>query len=237
MAGLVDQKIAKGTANFLHEPAMTQAQCTQALDYGAALVEKIHRQTGCNIVGFGEMGIGNSSAAALLTHLTTSFPLRQCVGRGTGLTEMEWREKLKILDRALHHHQDHLAAAQSPLDWLCLFGGFEIVQLCGAMLKAASLGMAIVVDGYIATAALLVAWKLNQQILPYSIFAHQSEEEAHKHVLAFLNATPLLQLRMRLGEGTGAALALPLLKAAVGFLNEMASFDSASVSNRLDKYF
>ncbi|WP_343669343.1 nicotinate-nucleotide--dimethylbenzimidazole phosphoribosyltransferase [Chitinophaga sp.] len=225
---LIDLKVAPGTQSYLHEPAMSMAQCSTAMSRAADLVAQLHAD-GCNVIGFGEMGIGNTSAAALLMSQLCNLPLEQCIGRGTGLDDKGLEKKKAILSEAL---RKQAPADKSPLEILRTFGGFEVAMICGAMLKAAALKMVILVDGFITTAALLVAAALHPAILDYCVFAHQSNEQGHQQLLTYLKADPLLQLGMRLGEGTGAAVAYPLVQSAVAFLNEMASFASAGVSNK-----
>jgi nicotinate-nucleotide--dimethylbenzimidazole phosphoribosyltransferase len=220
-----NQKIAAGTRSFLHEPAMTSTQREQALAAGAQLAREV-AATGCNVLGFGEMGIGNTSAATLLMHRLTGLPLADCLGRGTGLDDAQLAHKAAVLATAAGTH----AHVTAPLGVLATFGGFEIAQMTGAMLAAAEAGLVLLIDGFIATAALLVAAALHPAVLEYCVFGHQSEESGHQLLLGYLNARPLLSLGLRLGEGTGCALAYPLLVAAVSFLNEMASFESAGVS-------
>ena len=223
-----DECVAAGTRNFLHEPAMSAAQCQDALRRGAAVADDLHR-AGCNVVGFGEMGIANTSSAAVLLHLLAGQPLAECVGRGTGLDDAGLRHKIAVLGRAVAAHPALDRA--NPLAVLATFGGLEIAQLCGALLQAAAHQMLILVDGFIVGAALLVAARLRPEVLAYCVFSHESAEAGHRHLLAALDARPLLQLGLRLGEGTGAALAYPLVQAAVAFLSEMASFESAGVSS------
>ena len=221
---LIDAKIGKGTNNFLTHPAMTIAACTKAMQAGAELV--FQQQTnGCNCIGFGEMGIGNTSSAALLMHCLTALPLAHCVGRGTGLNDEQLQNKLSVLQQALNQHKD----ITEPLDALATFGGFEIAMMVGAYLKAAESGMLIMVDGFIASTALLVASKLYPQVLEFCVFSHVSSEQGHQALLNQFNARPLLNLDLRLGEGSGIALAYPLLQSAVVFLNEMATFAEAGV--------
>ncbi len=222
-----DEAVAAGTRNFLHEPAMSAAECREALRRGAAVVDDLHR-AGCNVVGFGEMGIANTSAAAVLLHLLTGHPLAACAGRGTGLDDAGLRHKIDVLGRAVAAHP--ALDRTDPLAVLATFGGLEIAQLCGALLQAAAHRMLVLVDGFIVGAALLVAARLRPEVLGYCVFSHQSAEAGHGHLLAALGAEPLLQLGLRLGEGTGSALAYPLVQAAVAFLAEMASFASAGVS-------
>jgi nicotinate-nucleotide--dimethylbenzimidazole phosphoribosyltransferase len=225
---LIDLKVAPGTQSYLHAPAMSVAECDTAISRAAALVEQLHNE-GCNVIGFGEMGIGNTSSAAMLMSLLCNLPLEQCIGRGTGLDDKGLEKKKAILSEAM---RTQAPADKSPLEILRTFGGFEVAMICGAMLKAAELKMVILVDGFITTAALLVAGTLHPSILDYCVFAHQSNEQGHQQLLAYLKADPLLQLGMRLGEGTGAAVAFPVVQSAVAFLNEMASFASAGVSNK-----
>lgn len=222
-------KIGYGTENFLRTSAMTETDCEEALKRGAAIVDEIAAQ-GCNIIGFGEMGIGNTTSAAAIMHIITQKPLEYCVGAGTGLDGAQIRHKRLIIAEAISKHN---ALAFSPLQALTTFGGYEIAMMCGAMLGAASQKMIILVDGFIATSALLVAHALRPEILYYCIFAHESNENGHAAMHRYLGVEPFLRLGMRLGEGTGAALAYPLVQAAVGFLNDMATFDSAKVSEKI----
>ncbi len=221
---LLDAKIGKGTANFLLHPAMSEQACEKAIESGAQLVMQRHHQ-GCNCIGFGEMGIGNTSAAALLMHCLTELPLAECVGRGTGLNDEQLLYKVAILEQAYSQHQ----VGNQPISVLATFGGFEIAMLVGAMLQAAALRMVILIDGFITTAALLVASRINPRVCDYCVFSHVSNEQGHQQLLAQLRTKPLLQLDLRLGEGSGAALAYPLLQSAVLFLTEMATFDEAGV--------
>jgi nicotinate-nucleotide--dimethylbenzimidazole phosphoribosyltransferase len=223
---LIDAKIGKGTLNFLTHPAMTTEACTKALKAGAKLVFQQYND-GCNCIGFGEMGIGNTSSAALLMHCLTAIPLAQCVGRGTGLNDDQLQNKLTVLQQALNQHKD----ITEPLDLLATFGGFEIVMMVGAYLKAAESGMLIMVDGFIASTALLVACKLHPQVLDYCVFSHVSNEQGHQALLDQFNARALLNMDLRLGEGSGIAMAYPLLQSAVVFLNEMATFAEAGVDH------
>jgi nicotinate-nucleotide--dimethylbenzimidazole phosphoribosyltransferase len=224
-AGLVDRKVAGGTRNFASEPAMTAEQCAQALAHGMALVEALPG----NVIGFGEMGIGNTTAAAALMHKLTGIPVTACVGAGTGLTPEGVRHKQHVIEAAVAHH----AGISAPLDVLATFGGFEIAMMAGAMLKAAERRMLLLIDGFIVSSALLVAARLQPAILDYCVFSHCSNENGHRQLLEALGGTPLLNLGLRLGEGTGSALALPLLQAAVNFLAGMATFGSANVSEKV----
>jgi nicotinate-nucleotide--dimethylbenzimidazole phosphoribosyltransferase len=221
---LVSRKIAPGTRNFAHEPAMSAQECAAALEHGMVLV----RDVPGNVIGFGEMGIGNTTSAAALMHKLTDQALARCVGAGTGLNADGILHKERVIAAAVQRH----ATATDPLGVLATFGGFEIAMMTGAMLQAAALRKVLLIDGFIVTAALLVAARLQPSILDYCVFSHSSGEHGHALLLEQLGAQPLLDLGLRLGEGTGSALALPLLHAATNFLNQMATFASAQVSER-----
>ena len=223
---LINAKVAKGTHNYQEQAAMSLEQCKTAINKGAEICLQ-HYTQGCNTIGFGEMGIGNTSAAALLMAAFTGTSIEDCVGAGTGLVPKAIQKKQQILSEVYHQY-----TLETPLEKLATFGGFEIAMITGAMLKAAELRMTILVDGFIVTAALLAAHDISPQILDYCVFAHSSGEQGHQKMLNFLNRKPLLNLGLRLGEGTGAALAFPLLQASVSFLNEMASFEQAGVSEK-----
>lgn len=225
---LIDAKIGMGTRNFLVAPAMTLAQCEQALAQGAALA-RAEIAAGSNVLGFGEMGIGNTSAAAALMCMLCHLPPQDCVGRGTGLDDDGLSRKVTIIEQAMRQHR---LDGKDPLQVLATFGGFEIAMMAGAMLGAAERRAILLIDGFIATAALLVASRIAPAVLDYCIFAHCSDETGHALLLKELGAKPLLDLGLRLGEGTGAALAYTLVQAAVNFLNDMASFESANVSRQ-----
>lgn len=224
---LVDRKIAKGTQNYLHAPAMSHEALTQAMEAGAAIVRE-KQLSGCNVIGFGEMGIGNSAAAALIMHCITGIALEDCVGAGTGSTPAQQENKKAALKQALAKH----GIPDDPMQVLATYGGFEIAMICGAFMQAAALRMVIVVDGFIVTAALLAAVKAVPAVKDYCVFAHSSHEKGHGAMLKYLEVSPLLSLDLRLGEGTGAALAVPILQSATGFLNHMATFAAANVSER-----
>jgi nicotinate-nucleotide--dimethylbenzimidazole phosphoribosyltransferase len=226
--GLVNAKVAAGTASYLDGAAMSAEQCEQALAHGAAEARRL-AAAGCNVLGFGEMGIGNTAAASLLTHCLTGLPLADVVGRGTGLDDAGVVRKRGLLEQALAAWPER---SDDPLEVLARFGGFEIAMLTGAMLAAAEAGMTLLIDGFIVTSALLVAVRLAPAVLDYCVFAHCSHEAGHIRQLRALAAEPLLDLNLRLGEGTGAALACPLLQAACAFMAEMASFESAGVSEK-----
>jgi nicotinate-nucleotide--dimethylbenzimidazole phosphoribosyltransferase len=223
--GLIDRKIGYGTNNFAEVPAMASDQCVNAIQQGMALVAALES----NVVGFGEMGIGNTSSAAAIMHKLTGAPVADCVGTGTGLSVEGVVHKQNVIARATARH----AAVAAPMEILSTFGGFEIAMMVGAMLKAAERRMVLLIDGFIVTSALMIATRLQPSILDYCIFSHCSSENGHKLMLRHLGATPLLQLGLRLGEGTGCVLALPLVQAAVNFLCEMATFESAQVSEKM----
>ena len=221
-SGLIDRKIGYGTRNFASADAMTTEQTALAMRHGAALVDALDG----NVVGFGEMGIGNTTAAAAIMHKLTDIAIADCVGAGTGLTSDGVLHKQRVIESAVVRH----AGVASPLQVLTTFGGFEIAMMVGAMLQAAERRMVLLVDGFIVTSAVLVASKLAPALLDYCVFSHCSNENGHRRMLDALGVQPLLQLGLRLGEGTGCALALPLVHSAVNFLCEMATFESAQVS-------
>lgn len=219
---LIDRKIAYGTRNFAQEAAMTAEQCAAAIEHGRTLVAGLEG----NVVGFGEMGIGNTTISAAIMHKITGIPVADCVGAGAGLTADGVLHKQRVIENAVARH----AAVTAPLDILATFGGFEIAMMVGAMLAAAERRMVVLIDGFIATSALLVAAKLQPAVLDYCVFSHCSDENGHKRMLDYFGVRPMLHLSLRLGEGTGCTLALPLLQSAVVFICEMATFESARVS-------
>ncbi len=222
--GLVIHKVAGGTADATESPAMSTEQRDQAMGNGMALVERLPG----NALLLGEMGIGNTSAASLLMSRLCGLDIGDCTGAGTGLDADAVQRKIGILRQVLTRHPD----AQDPLAALAALGGFEIATMVGSVLQAAQERRVIVVDGFIATSAVLVASKLEPAVLQRCVFAHRSGERGHALMLAHLKAEPLLDLGMRLGEGSGAALAWPLLMSACAILREMASFESAGVSRQ-----
>ncbi|WP_173496805.1 nicotinate-nucleotide--dimethylbenzimidazole phosphoribosyltransferase [Shewanella sp. ISTPL2] len=223
--GIIDQRLGAGTGAIHLEPAMALETVDKGFAMARDLIER-HHQAGCNLVAFGEMGIGNTSSAAAIMAAIMQLDVIDCVGRGTGINSETLERKLMLIELALLLHQSALTGPKSVL--ACL-GGFEIVQMTGAMLAAAERKMLVVVDGFIATAAALVAVQIAPNVRDYLIFAHQSDEQGHLRMLEFLQAKPLLSLGLRLGEGTGAALALPLIQASVNFYNQMASFSDAGI--------
>ncbi len=223
-AGLLDHKVAAGTADALHAEAMSAAQCASAIRSGRDVV----RAAPGNVVLLGEMGIGNTSSAALLLARLSGAPIDDCVGRGTGLDDAGLEHKRSVLCAVLQRH----VRARAPLDALAALGGFEIAMMAGAALQAASERRLVVVDGFIGGAAILVASAIEPALLGYCVFAHRSNEAGHRLMLGHMRAEALLDLGLRLGEASGAVLAWPLIASAVRVLNEMASFESAGVSKR-----
>lgn len=222
---LIQAKAGYGSQNCLLTPAMSEEQLDFCLSSGRKIVADI-AQRGCNIIGFGEMGIGNTSSAALLMSSLLSLPIEECIGRGTGMDKKGLAHKTKILQQVLQKHPNPNSAEET----LQCFGGFEIAQICGGMLEAFDRGMVVLIDGFIASSAFLVANAIEPKLIQNAIFCHQSDEYGHRLLLEQLQVTPVLKLGMRLGEGTGCALAYPIIKNAVAFLNDMASFESANVS-------
>jgi nicotinate-nucleotide--dimethylbenzimidazole phosphoribosyltransferase len=219
---LIDRSVAPGTANFLHGPAMTREEAARAFAAGADLA----RATTGQAQAFGEMGIANTAAASALAHKLTGLPLTTLVGRGTGLDDAGLALKRDVLTRAAAR----TPASLDPDTAMAEYGGFEIVMIAGAMTGAAQAGQLVLVDGFIATAAATLALARDPAIRPAMVFCHRSAEAGHRALLAHLGADPVLDLDMRLGEGTGALLAWPILRAAVAMLNDMASFEQAGVS-------
>lgn len=224
---VIDLKIDKGTRNFVEEPAMSASQCEQAMKNGASLVSELHRD-GCNVIGFGEMGIGNTTAGAALLAAFSGMPVEHTVGRGTGVDDAGLLRKKNAVSKAIDKHGREI----SDLQKLATYGGFEIATIAGGMLQAAANKMLILVDGFIVTSALMAAHAINPAVLEYCIFCHTSNEQAHNAMLESLGVNnTLLNLGMRLGEGTGAAVAYPLLVSSLAFFNEMASFQETGVSS------
>ncbi len=222
---LTSKSIAFGTNNAITTPAMSSVERDQALTIGEAMGTKSDTDAIC----FGEMGIGNTSSATLLAHKILGLPLDRLIGRGTGLDTEGLARKYKLLQSASTRTTQKLSALEAA----CEYGGFEIVMMAGAMIGAAKANKIVIVDGFIATSAALIALTIHPSIQGAFVYAHMSEEHGHHALLNALHAKPLLNLGMRLGEGTGALLAWPLIKAAADMLNNMASFDSANVSGKL----
>ena len=223
-AQLLDYKVRHGSRDALSEPAMTAEECLAALENGMDVVKNMAG----NLLIVGEMGIGNTSAASLLLARLGDIPIDACIGRGTGLDDAGLKHKASILTQVLARHSE----AQTPFDILAALGGLEIAMMAGALMQAASERRILLIDGFIASSALLAAERLAPGVAQYAIFAHHSVEPGHTHLLKLLNAEPLLDMGMRLGEGSGAALAYPLLQSACAIINEMASFNDAGISGQ-----
>lgn len=221
---LLVRKVAVGTQDASQGPAMTAAQCKAALQNGMDVVRGLPG----NALLLGEMGIGNTSVASLMLARLAGLPIAECTGAGTGLDDAGIARKCAVLQQAL----DANVAATEPLEVLAALGGFEVATLVGAVMQAASERRVIVVDGFITSAAVLVASRLQPLVLQRCVFAHRSGEQGHSVMLKHMDAEPLLDWGLRLGEGSGAALAWPLLMSACAVLAEMASFDSAGVATK-----
>lgn len=216
-------KLARGTKNMLYEPAMSVDLCRTAMKKAGMFVRQEYDR-GSNIIGFGEMGIGNTSAASLLLHKFTGIPLEECVGRGAGMDSAGVQHKCEVLKKVSEKYHP-----KTPLEKLATFGGIEIAMICGAVLEAKKLNMVIVADGFISSSGFLAAYEIQPDVADNVIFSHQSNERGHKAMVEYMHGDPVLHLDLRLGEGTGVALAYPILQSALVFLNEMASFDEAHV--------
>ncbi|WP_158798334.1 nicotinate-nucleotide--dimethylbenzimidazole phosphoribosyltransferase [Pedobacter sp. L105] len=223
---MVNNKIAKGTQSFLHTAAMSMDELDLCLAKGAEVVAN-SSNAGCNSIGFGEMGIGNTSSAAVLMSVLLKLPLDDCIGMGTGVKKEQLLKKREILQLALSRYKGE----EDIYQLMAYFGGFEIMQMAGGILEAKRRNMLILIDGFICTVAYLCAFKIDATVKNNAVFCHQSDEQGHQLLLNQLDAKPLLQLNMRLGEGTGCAVAFPLIQSAVTFLNDMASFEDADVNN------
>lgn len=217
------QRLGQRTNNFARQAAMTAEQVQQGIEQGRALISNIIA-SGSNLVMFGEMGIGNTSSAAAILASLSDLPVEQCVGRGTGITDEQWQKKVELVELGVRRSKD-----QAVEEVLAQVGGFEIVQMVGGFLAAAENNTPVLVDGFIVSAAAYAASLINPACREMMIFAHQSQEAGHQYLLSQLNAQPLLDLSLRLGEGTGAALAISLVRAAAEFYNNMASFEQAGV--------
>jgi len=227
----LDRKIARGTKNFLYEPAMTEDEFDRALLVGIGSVDACAAE-GCRILSIGEMGIGNTSPSSIWMHLLGGIPLAECIGAGAGLDAPGIRHKFDVLSKAVANFS--LYTNHSSLDEvLRYFGGFEMIAASGAMLRAAERHLIILIDGFIMTACAVAAIKLCPAVQDYMIFTHCGDESGHKKMLGIVDAKPLLSLGLRLGEGTGALCAFPLVDSAVRMVNEMNNFRDAKIT----KYF
>lgn len=226
--GIIDMKVRRGTRNYLYEAAMTQEEMELCIERGAEVVRRCHEE-GSNVLSFGEMGIGNTSSSSLWMTYFTGIPLEQCVGAGSGLNQQGIRHKYEVLKRSMENYNGDGSAT----DIIRYFGGLEMVMAVGAMLQAAELKMLILVDGFIMTNCMLAAMQLFPAVKDYAIFGHCGDESGHKLILEYMQAKPLINLGLRLGEGTGAICAYPLVDSAVRMINEMDNFAHASIT----KYF
>jgi len=228
LPGLVQKKIARGTANFVKGPAMPVAAAVQAIEIGVELAA-VEAQAGARLFGIGEMGIANTTAATALLVALGDFSPEELTGIGTGITEQMRRKKMDIIRRALARNYPRAA---DPLGCLARVGGYEVAGMVGICLAGAALRIPVVIDGFIATAAAWVAYALCPAAKEYFIFAHLSAEQGHAHVLTMLRERPLLNLELRLGEGTGAVLGMALVESAIRLVHEMATFSEAGVSEK-----
>ena len=229
--GIINRKIARGTKNFLYEAAMTEAELDRAIQIGCDLVDDCIAE-GCRVLSIGEMGIANTSPSSIWMHLFTGVPLQECIGAGAGLDTPGIRHKYEVLSKALSNYQV-TPPNQAPITPLAYFGGYEMVAAIGAMLKAAEKHLVILVDGFIMTACALAAIQLYPAAQDYMIFTHCGDESGHKRMLDAMGANALLHLGLRLGEGTGALCAFPIVDSAVRMMNEMNNFENANIT----KYF
>ena len=232
--GLLHCKVRKGTRNMLHEAAMNDAELAQALAVGSRLATEA-RAKGQSLLAVGEMGIGNTTAASAITSVLTNKPLGIVTGKGTGLGAAALEHKRRVIEAVVKRH---FAAAEidsvpDPLEVLRCVGGLEIAAMTGLILGAAQSGIAVVVDGFISTAAAAIAFAIEPRVRGYLFAGHQSEEPGHRVLFEYIGLKPILSLNMRLGEGTGAVLAMPIIESAMCLYNEMATFASAGVSEAM----
>ena len=225
--GIIDCKIARGTKNFLYEPAMSETEFDKAIETGVKLVNNcIHKD--CHLLSIGEMGIANTSPSSIWMSIFGQIPLKECIGAGAGLDAPGIRHKYEVLSQAVANSH-----CESTLEVLRYFGGFEMITAIGAMLRAAEQHLIILIDGFIMTACAIAAIRLYPASQDYMIFTHCGDESGHRKMLDIVGAKPLLNLGLRLGEGTGALCAYPLIDSAVRMINEMNNFDNAKIT----KYF
>ena len=246
--GIINRKIGRGTRNFLHEPAMTEEAFNQAIETGASLVDDCMAE-GCQVLCIGEMGIGNTSPSSIWMSLLCDIPLDECIGAGAGLDTPGIRHKREVLRQAVENYRNQgdrlqnqgdrlhdcgLRPNQKPVPVILrYFGGYEMITAIGAMLRAAEQHLILLIDGFIMTACALAACRLCPEAQPYMVFCHCGDESGHRRMLDALGARPLLSLGLRLGEGTGALCAFPILDSAVRMINEMNNFDNGNIT----KYF
>ncbi len=227
---ILNRKIRRGTRNFLYEPAMTEEEWQRAIETGCELVDTCYAD-GCNIICMGEMGIANTSPSSIWMHLFGNIPLDECIGVGAGLNSEGLQHKREILHQAVDLFLSH---GDTDTEYILrYFAGYEMAGAIGAMLRAAEKGMTVMVDGFIMTACMLAASRLYPEVLHYAVFGHCGDEGGHRRMLTLMNAEPLLHLGLRLGEGTGALCAYPIIESAVHMVNEMNNFQNAKIT----KYF
>lgn len=230
--GIINRKIARGTKNFLYEPAMSEEEFNQAIQIGSNLVDDCYAE-GCHILSIGEMGIANTSPSSIWMHLFGNIPLKDCIGAGAGLDTPGIRHKFEVLSKAVEQFNRSNEQPIKPIITLRYFGGFEMIAAIGAMLRAAELHLIILIDGFIMTACALATIRLYPASQDYMIFTHCGDESGHQKMLDIIGAKPLLHLGLRLGEGTGALCAFPIIDSAVRMMNEMNNFQKANIT----KYF
>jgi nicotinate-nucleotide--dimethylbenzimidazole phosphoribosyltransferase len=228
--GIIDRKIARGTRNFLHEPAMTEKEFDRAIQTGCDLVDDCIAE-GCQVLCIGEMGIANTSPSSIWMSLFGNIPLDECIGAGAGLDNPGIQHKREILAQALQHYRDTME--NTVENAIRYFGGFEMVTAIGAMLRGAEKHLVVLVDGFIMTACAIAAIQLYPAAQDYMIFTHCGDESGHRRMLDIVHAKPILNLGLRLGEGTGALCAYPIIASSVRMINEMNNFDTAHIT----KYF
>ena len=226
---IINRKIANGTKNFLYEPAMTEEQFRNAIDIGVAMTDECISE-GCNVICIGEMGIANTSPSSIWMSIFGGIPLKECIGAGAGLSDEGIKHKYDILKKSIEKFN---TSNHDIIDTIRYFGGFEMVGAMGSVLRAAEKHVLILVDGFIMSACIMAASKLYPEILKYAIFGHCGDESGHRKMLNILNVKPLLSLGLRLGEGTGALCAYPIIQSAVNMMNEMNNFNNAHIT----KYF
>ena len=228
--GIIDRKMARGTRNFLHEPTMSEEEFDRAIQIGCDLVDDCVNE-GCQVLCIGEMGIANTSPSSIWMSLFGNIPLEECIGAGAGLDQPGIRHKCEVLTQALKRYQE--TTEHTTENAIRYFGGFEMVTAIGAMLRGAENHLVILVDGFIMTACAIAAIRLYPAAQDYMIFTHCGDESGHRRMLDIVNAKPLLNLGLRLGEGTGALCAYPIIDSAVRMINELNNFDTAHIT----KYF
>ena len=228
-SGVTYRRIGPGTRNFLQGIAMTREETRRALEVGIEVAREL-ASSGATLIGIGEMGIANSTSAAAVIAAVTGIPPARLAGRGTGLDDAGWKHKIEVIERALALHR---AAFSDGLEILAAVGGFEIAAMAGVCLGGAAADVPVVVDGFIATAAATAANKISPKLVEHLLFGHRSTENGHRETLEWLGVRPILDLEMRLGEGTGAALAMSTIEAALDLFHQMATFQSAGVSGKI----